>query len=298
MYVERYLQGEHEQVWAELQNLGSAIHQEELYQDAWSVVQETMRRVRHNLELLLPRLIECGFVFGYDARLAFFFKRPLPLYYPSEPIGMDTAYLEALDYSRQFPPVFLPGDLAQKSYENPLIPDMKRYVEQMEKEIGVLPLAIKAWYELVGGVNLYGFHPVWAQWYCEHITCNDDYYDLMQFCDPLFVAPLKENWHKSVFSYQLGIQEELTSIFQFAPDVANKDLCAGAASPYVFVVPDPHVDATLLHLHTYVTEEGKPLTFVQYLRLCFAWAGFPGMAKWNGFPKEIIADLTRDFLPF
>ena len=36
------------------------------YPDIYAVVQETMRRVRHNIEYLIPRLVQIGYVFGYD----------------------------------------------------------------------------------------------------------------------------------------------------------------------------------------------------------------------------------------
>jgi hypothetical protein len=43
-YLERYLTGEHEQVWAELVALGAAVRDEPLYSDALAVARETMRR--------------------------------------------------------------------------------------------------------------------------------------------------------------------------------------------------------------------------------------------------------------
>jgi hypothetical protein len=52
-YLERYLNGEREQVWAELMTLGAAVREVPLYSDAWAVASETMRRVRHTIELLV-----------------------------------------------------------------------------------------------------------------------------------------------------------------------------------------------------------------------------------------------------
>ena len=187
------------------------------------MVQETMRRVRHNLELLLPRLIESGFVFGYGSRPCFFFQKSFSRQYVQE-----NSYLYALDFVKKSPPVFLSGDLAQRNqaeqarffqqdkfqetserenYEDPLVPDMQKYIQAIKLEIGLLPLSIKAWYEQIGGVNLYGFHPAWAQWYCDHVSYRKDhYYFLMSHCDPLVVAPLTSSWQKSLFSAQFGSQ--------------------------------------------------------------------------------------------
>jgi hypothetical protein len=74
-FLDRYLLGEHEQVWAELTALGSAIQDEPLYGAALVVAHETMRRVRRNIEMLIPRLRRLGYEFGHawavkDARVS------------------------------------------------------------------------------------------------------------------------------------------------------------------------------------------------------------------------------------
>jgi len=52
-YLERYLNGEYEQVWSELIALGEQVRQEPIYSDAYAVAEEAMRRVRVNIELLV-----------------------------------------------------------------------------------------------------------------------------------------------------------------------------------------------------------------------------------------------------
>ncbi|MGZ3680588.1 MAG: hypothetical protein ACXWQR_18935 [Ktedonobacterales bacterium] len=64
-FLERYVAGEHEQVWAELVALGAAVRQEPLHADALAVARETMRRARQNVLLLIRRLREVGYRFGY-----------------------------------------------------------------------------------------------------------------------------------------------------------------------------------------------------------------------------------------
>ncbi len=68
-YLERYTNGEYEQVWDELFHLGMGIRHEDFYPDALAVARETMRRVRQNIELLINRLVQIGFIFGYDHRI-------------------------------------------------------------------------------------------------------------------------------------------------------------------------------------------------------------------------------------
>lgn len=62
-YLKRYQAGEHSQVWKELVALGDQVRAEPIYSDAQAVAQETMRRARHNIELLVKRLQKLGFKF-------------------------------------------------------------------------------------------------------------------------------------------------------------------------------------------------------------------------------------------
>lgn len=63
-YLERYLAGEHEQVWAELRALGADVRREPVRVDARAVAAETMRRVRRNLERIVAKLEAAGAEFG------------------------------------------------------------------------------------------------------------------------------------------------------------------------------------------------------------------------------------------
>jgi hypothetical protein len=38
-------------------------------------------------------------------------------------------------------------------------PDIVAYLEEVERRVGLLPLSLRAWYEVVGSVNLMGSHP-------------------------------------------------------------------------------------------------------------------------------------------
>src|SRR5262249_29138310 len=132
-YLERYLHGEHEPVWAELVALGELDTAGPLAMDASAVARETMRRVRHNLDLLIPRLRALGYTFGYGWAIA---------------RGALTAQ-EAAEMDQD---------------EAPLSPPDKGVVEEigeLERRAGVLPLSLRTFYEIVGGCNLVGAHPAW-----------------------------------------------------------------------------------------------------------------------------------------
>jgi hypothetical protein len=64
--LERYVQGECEQVWDELVALGDQVQAEPLHADALAVARETMWRARANIETLVPRLQRLDYKFGYD----------------------------------------------------------------------------------------------------------------------------------------------------------------------------------------------------------------------------------------
>ena len=64
-YLHSYQKGRFKEVWAELLALGPHIRHEPLYSDACAVVQETMRRARNNIELIIERLNELEYRFAY-----------------------------------------------------------------------------------------------------------------------------------------------------------------------------------------------------------------------------------------
>jgi len=67
--LQRYHDGEHEQVWADLRELGPAVRDDGVLDDARMVAVETMRRVRHNVEVLRRRLDDAGYRFKDPGRV-------------------------------------------------------------------------------------------------------------------------------------------------------------------------------------------------------------------------------------
>jgi len=84
-YLERYLDGEHVGVWAELAALGPAVREEPVFRDAQAVAQEMMVRAKHNVGLLVERL----------AALEYRFIDPDSVWTP--PDASDTTALDTLD---------------------------------------------------------------------------------------------------------------------------------------------------------------------------------------------------------
>ena len=54
-FTERYRSGDSVAVWNDLISLGDGVRHELYYQDARAVAQETMKRCRHNVEMLIRK---------------------------------------------------------------------------------------------------------------------------------------------------------------------------------------------------------------------------------------------------
>jgi hypothetical protein len=338
-FLERYERGEYEQVWEELLALGAAVREEPLYADALAVARETMRRARHNIEVLIPRLVRVGYQFGYGWVQPFVRERLLHPYRANynpatgayahgvvvEPSlsGRFTperrlAFEEQQEQAQEQPPLFLPATDREERIARleqmiaqvpdagaspaPLVahwrslqaelreqPDAHELVSELEAVVGTLPLSIRAWYEVVGGINFVGDHPGWRALLPESATDYpmnaDDYLNSMHVLDPLFVFPLDE---ARIAHYRKWAKPQPAgNSLTLAEDQYGKYL-DGTKYYYAVRVPTAAVDAVFSHY-------GQ--TFTSYLRDCFRWGGFPGWAKLEQRPEQDLASLTRELLP-
>jgi hypothetical protein len=293
-YLERYLAGECEQVWADLMALGTQVRDEGMYADGLAVARETMRRVRSNVMTLIPRLERAGFVFGYE--------------------GFDP------DFANRQPATFRPPPA-----------DISDTLARIEATIGSLPLSLYAWYETMGEVNFVGRAPEsWrptgfklevyqrfvGEGYPDWIyTYYNDHperlrelpgVDVGPWLDPLQVIPLEdqfalyEDWKLQKASYgdedYESEEEREALVARFSR--FRLDICAdhdfkyrkSGSGSYEIAIPDQAADGVLL-------EEWHRTTFVEYLRICCRWAGFPGLEAFRN-PPEDIASLTEGLLRF
>ncbi len=236
-YLDRYLAGEHERVWEELLSEGAGIREDVLYVDALNVAHETMRRVSANCQTIVARLSSMGYRFDL---------------YP--------------DQTRR----------ASTPFKKPLAGINGRIdaIERWEGS-GPVPLSLRAFWEIVGQVDLIGFHPGWPR-----------------MLDPLVVdspesAPFD---HKEWISFvQEGDPEAGPFRISLAPDVYHKDNYSGG-EPYAMAVPNPGIDG-LFEFERHET------TFVNYLRLCFRYGGFLGIEALGREAPAGLLDLGRDLLP-
>jgi hypothetical protein len=77
-----------------------------------------------------------------------------------------------------------------------------------------------------------------------------------------------------------------------APDFLQKANASGGL-PYGVTLPDAAADVLFQN-------EANELPFVAYLRLCFAWGGFPRLAGRLLSPpaRALVDGLRRELLPF
>jgi hypothetical protein len=248
-FLERYVSGECVEVWDDLASLGESVRHEFYYADAVAVATETMRRARHNVELLIQRLADAGYRF-------------VPATVEDDPTKKAeiaaTLKLPPLKNSAVFDP---PG--------NQTASQLKK-IET--KAGGPMPIALRAWYEQVGGVSLLGSHPV--------INPRDHQIP----ADPLAVAPLIEIIETMGF-----FESEDGVLLCLAADDLHKEGVSGG-DPYMILIPNRGADPEFLY-------EWHETTFVNYLRIAFKWGGFPGWERDKNPPREAIARLTEGLLP-
>lgn len=139
-FYSRYLAGEEEKVWLELASIEKPELSDSTYDDARQVAHETMKRVNHNIQLLIPRLEEIGYILE--------FKADVP-----------------------------PGKIS--AFSAPARLDLE-FIEYTEASGVALPLSLKAWYKEVGTVCLIGECPEswWEYKYPDPLTVWPAYYTL------------------------------------------------------------------------------------------------------------------------
>lgn len=208
-YYERYQEGLHREVYAELLVLGERVFEEPIYQDALDVGRAMMKRVHSNLHLLITRLETVGYLF-VDG---FWDKENYGPLSPEEEAELDQRY-----------PIF-----AEPPAETPQL------LSELEERIGTLPISLKCWYEQIGSVNLIGGFPATKQ--------HDELSDIL---DPLFIYSLNEL--KEYFSSDSPLEDrestEKKMELPLAPDYAVKYGYSGSG-PYNIEVPCKAFDALI-----------------------------------------------------
>lgn len=332
-YLARYTNGEYRQVWDELLKLGPEIRQGDLYAQSEAVARETMRRVKTNLETLVERLKTLSFNFQYSPltplepaelkELADFDQKygPLPLSikiffeevgsvcfmgshpklceYTASPGVSGISEKVNSTYEKHF------GEVPQPTSPSPVNPTLN-LLYQLMQEAGkgsiandnperMAKLAAFA-QDLAGNFSLQvGPNPLANQTPTapkKPKVKKEEKPDVL--ADPLVfefhlpeidpeIEEDEEEWWKDV---ETGLY-----IFEVAPDPLHKSNISGGG-PIEFLFPDFAIDGKL---RCDDTDYGY---FVDYLRECFEWGGFPGLKDSKKPPRNELDFLTKDLLPF
>lgn len=238
-------------MYDELLMMQEQVFDESIYADVVRVAREMMRRVRHNIELLIPRLEEMGYDFG-------------------------TGFFDEGDS---------PDLVAQIMEDVPIFraPDAKtpQKVARLEHLVGPLPLALKCWYEEVGSVNLIG---LFSEMGGQAVLRRDG-----PTWDPLCVYSLELALKMVTRDIEAHVWHPGSEL-SLSPDRYFK-YGYGGSGPYAIQLPCRAFDTALLN-------EEHQTTFVNYLRICFQWGGFPGWASEERLSPEVRDVLTKDLLLF
>ena len=157
--------------------------------------------------------------------------------------------------------------------------DAGQLLQRLQKNGRTLPLSLRAFYEVVGAVNFMGRKSRWP-WTIARSTPSQAE-DSLVFADPLVVFPFEGAFDE--------LDEDDCGFISIAPDDLHKADTSGG-DPYEIAVPDLRADGELLN-------ERHGLLFVDYLRLCFRFGGFPGVDDADARPAAIDR-LTANLVPF
>ena len=282
---DRYQAGAHVDVWRELVSLGAGVREDPYVADALAVAYETMRRVQANVRTLVERLTAMQYTFGMPDG-----PMDVAIGGPQGETRMDFDHLvRRVMGSGKTPNI--PGlpnlaDMMAKARDliaaqakgkqevrerarahTPPPPDIHDQIVSFEREYATLPLSLRVFYEVVGEVNLIGSHPTLAP------------ADRAIAPDPLVVYALDEGALE--YDEEEDEEEGRPSAITIAPDDLHKANTSGGDA-YEMAIPDLRADGELLN-------ERHQLFFVDYLRLCFRFGGFPGYDGAAEVPQEISA---------
>jgi hypothetical protein len=276
--LERYTQGRHQEVWSELVGLGAKVREDPFACDALAVAYETMRRVENNIRTIVSRLIAMNYTFATEESRA---KDRIEL--AERLLDIDLDRLKGPSDEPHVSSIFdiarrardmLSGQIARqrtrkrntsiKAHVPPDVDVWKR-ITRLEKDGYTLPLSLRAFYEVVGSVDFIGSHPALAP-------------PTGSICpDPLVVFAVDEALLE--LESEEEHEENGGAAITIAPDDLHKADTSGG-DPYEIAVPELRADGELLN-------ERHHLLFVDYLRLCFRFGGFPGFDGVDDVPGEI-----------
>ncbi len=236
-FYERYIRGQTKEVYQDIYTLGQDAFLPEYSQDIEKVLSETFYRVAYNLDLIYKELKEINYLF--KTYPIFNFEKPL-----HKPLHDTEILLQQLDNA--------------------------------VKPFGYVPLSMKFFYKIVGGVNF-----VWDY------ETNQNF--MWQMADPIQIASLdsvveivtEELWKEDIKQY-IDDENFGNAFLDLAADDLHKDNISGGQSYAIQITKEPSIDSNFIN-------EPNNTTFINYLRICFEYCGFPSITR---------PDMSNDYQAF
>jgi hypothetical protein len=224
---DRYLNGQTEEVYKEIYALGQDAFLPDYLIDIEKVLTETFQRVAYNLDIIYTELQEINYLFKTNP---------------------------------------------ENNYEKPLhkpLADTEFLIQQLDnavKPFGYVPLSMKYFYKIVGGVNF-----VWDY------ETNEDF--MWEMADPIQIASLDavvetvtdEYWEENIQQY-VDDENFGNAFLDLAADDLHKDNVSGGQAYAIQITKEPSIDSNFMN-------EPNDTTFINYLRICFENCGFPGITR-------------------
>lgn len=255
-FLTRYQQGEHEAVWKELTLLGNDLWNEPMYTQATQVAEATMQRVQANIEQVIQNVHQMGLEFA-----SFDDPRPGSLLTSDGKVKHVPLVLQTTDQTEAF--------------------------QEAEQIIGMrLPIAYQMAVRFFQRVDLR----------VPRLDESGAHLDAFYFDwgGPDFLAYQHENWLENQEYLQDDFADELEAglVLEFCPDYLHKDNISGGGG-YGILVDSHPLDPVMVFADFQGNFEGK--TFMEYLRWCFQYGGFPGH---HHMPELLRQQLTQGLVPF
>ena len=153
-----------------------------------------------------------------------------------------------------------------RPYHKPL-PNTDKLLKKLDKAVkdfGFVPLSLKYFYKIVGGVDF-----AW--------NYNKEKIVPWELADPIQIRSLDElvsyvtdeDWKEGILDYIDDEEDYGYAFLELSADDLHKDNISGG-SPYSLKIEEmPTVDSDFVN-------EPHNTTFIDYLRICFDYCGFPG----------------------
>jgi hypothetical protein len=226
---ERYLRGETISVYNKIDKLEHNKLNIEQKKEIEKILNETFQRVAFNLEIIHKELISIGYLFKTNYKFNF----EKPLHGPIE----NTEFL------------------------------IKK-IDTAVRPFGFVPLSLKYFYRIVGGVNF-----VW--------DFETDEKMMWEMADPIQVASIdsiveevmNEDWKEDIQQY-VDDEDFGCAFLDLSADDLHKDNVSGGQAYAIVITKKQQIDAKFMN-------EPNETTFINYLRICFDNCGFPGMTGTN-----------------